>query len=135
GIIIIVCFILLILKHHQYNVVAIGLDNATNLGINVNKLVKESFMIIIILVAATTTLIGPLTFLGFMASQLCYVIFKTYRHYILLINGFLIASLLVITSLILIELILNYTLLIGPIINLIGGIYFIKTITAKEKIR
>src|SRR5699024_3416099 len=65
SIILIVLVVLYYIRFHRYlDVLALGKDQATNLGVPYNYVVKRLLIIVAILISIATALIGPLTFLG-----------------------------------------------------------------------
>ena len=62
------------------DLVALGRDQAINLGVNYNRVVKIFLVKIAVLVSVSTALVGPITFLGLLVTNLSYELFKTYKH-------------------------------------------------------
>lgn len=71
---------LLWLRARTLNTVSLGRDAAMNLGINH----KRNLIIVLILcsalIATSTALVGPMTFLGFLVATLAYQLADTYDH-------------------------------------------------------
>ena len=61
------------------DLVALGRDQAINLGVNYNRVVKIFLVKIAVLVSVSTALVGPITFLGLLVTNLSYELFKTYN--------------------------------------------------------
>lgn len=107
------------------NVIALGREQAINLGLNYNRLIQIYLLVISILVSASTALVGPLTFLGILVTNLTYQLFKTYKHqYTVWICG-IISCVTLIIGQILVEHFFNFSTTVSIIINFIGGAYFI----------
>ena len=64
------------------DVLSLGRDNAINLGVNYDKMVRY-VMLSSVLIATSTALVGPITFFGLIVANLSYQFFKTYKHSIL----------------------------------------------------
>src|SRR5699024_2835474 len=80
-IILIVFVVLYYIRFHRYlDVIALGKDQATNLGVPYNYVVKRLLIIVAILISIATALIGPLTFLGLIVVIVAHEFMKTYRH-------------------------------------------------------
>ncbi|MCL8000995.1 iron chelate uptake ABC transporter family permease subunit, partial [Brucella sp. 21LCYQ03] len=62
------------------DVLALGREHAVNLGLNYHKLVKIYMLLISLLVSVSTALVGPVTFLGILVTNLTYELFQTRRH-------------------------------------------------------
>src|SRR5690606_25115481 len=58
----------LVLSSKKMNILALGKETTINLGINHRREVMKSLFFISILMAVTTALVGPLTFLGFLVA-------------------------------------------------------------------
>jgi iron complex transport system permease protein len=86
----------LILNARRLNVVSLGKETSINLGINHRREVMKTLLLVSILMAVSTALIGPMTFLGFLVATLAYQLADTYDHrYIFpvaVLTGFVILS-------------------------------------------
>ncbi|MCK9443729.1 MAG: iron chelate uptake ABC transporter family permease subunit [Tissierellaceae bacterium] len=108
-----------------WDVLALGRDNAINLGIDYDKIIKTTFTIVSILVSISTALVGPITFLGLLVVNLAREFLDTYEHKFLIVTSMLIAVVALVGGQLLTERIFNFGTPISVIINFIGGIYFI----------
>lgn len=68
------------LHRREFDVMALGREAAIGLGVDYERTVTRTLILIAVLVSASTALIGPLTFLGFMASTLAYQLAGSFRH-------------------------------------------------------
>src|SRR5699024_4913903 len=69
--------ILYLLRFFKYlDVLALGKDQAVNLGVPYDHVVKHLLVIVVILVSVATALVGPITFLGLIVVNLAYEFFK-----------------------------------------------------------
>ena len=107
------------------DVLRLGKDQAISLGIDYNKLIKKSMIIIAVLVSVSTALVGPITFLGILVTNLSYELFKTYKHRILLLGCSLVACISLVLGQFLVEHILPFSTTVSIVINGIGGVYFL----------
>ncbi|MBC2161485.1 iron chelate uptake ABC transporter family permease subunit [Listeria booriae] len=107
------------------DVLALGKDQALNLGIPYNKMVKRLLMVIVVLVSVATALVGPITFLGLIVANLAYQFLRTHRHAELLIGASLISLVALVGGQLLAERIFHFNTPISVIINLCGGVYFL----------
>lgn len=112
-------------KTNELDVLSLGRDNAINLGINHKRLVNTMLMIVAILISVSTALVGPITFLGILVTNLSREMLKTYRHGYLIAGAMLISSTALVYGQLLVERIFVFTTPISVIINFIGGLYFI----------
>ncbi|MBC1372424.1 iron chelate uptake ABC transporter family permease subunit [Listeria booriae] len=107
------------------DVLALGKDQAVNLGIPYNKMVKRLLMVIVVLVSVATALVGPITFLGLIVANVAYQFLQTHRHAELLIGASLISLVALVGGQLLAERIFHFNTPISVIINLCGGVYFL----------
>ncbi|HIY76254.1 MAG TPA: iron chelate uptake ABC transporter family permease subunit [Candidatus Sphingobacterium stercorigallinarum] len=117
----------------QLDVLSLGRENAISLGVNFNKLVRNNLMIIAVMVAVSTALVGPITFLGLLVANLSYELFKSFKHSITVIGCCLLTSTVVIVGQYFVERVFNMNTTISVIINCIGGIYFIYILLKSNK--
>ncbi|WP_425860080.1 iron chelate uptake ABC transporter family permease subunit [Arthrobacter sp. TWP1-1] len=71
---------LLLLNAKRLNIIALGADTSTNLGLNHRFEVMRVLFLVSILMATSTALVGPMTFLGFLVATLAYQLADTYDH-------------------------------------------------------
>ncbi len=107
------------------DVLSLGRDQSVNLGISYRKVVMLTLIVVSVLTAVSTALIGPITFLGLLVANLSYEIFKTYRHSILLIGTILVSIIALAFGQMLVERVFSFSTTLSVIINFIGGLYFI----------
>lgn len=112
----------------------LGKDLAINLGINYQKISKQLMIIIAILTAISTALVGPITFLGLLVVNITYELFKTAKHSILLCACVLISILALVSGVFFVSRVFAYNTTISVIINFLGGIYFIYLVLKGNKL-
>ena len=71
---------LLLLRGRRLNVVALGRDTSMNLGLDHRREMMQTLFLVSILMAVSTALVGPMTFLGFLVATLAYQLADTYDH-------------------------------------------------------
>ena len=107
------------------DVLALGRDHAINLGLNYDKIVRRFMLIISVFVSVSTALVGPITFLGILVSNLTYELFNTRKHKHMLWISSLVACVFLIVGQFLVEHLFSFSTTVSIIINFIGGVYFI----------
>ncbi|MGO1975103.1 MAG: iron chelate uptake ABC transporter family permease subunit, partial [Propionibacteriaceae bacterium] len=84
----------LLLRSRRLNVMSLGPDVAANLGLRHRREVMTTLFLVSVLMAVTTSLVGPLTFLGFLVAMLAYQFADTHDHRyvfpVAVLNGFVI---------------------------------------------
>jgi len=127
--------ILYLLRFFKYlDVLALGKDQAVNLGVPYDHVVKHLLVIVVILVSVATALVGPITFLGLIVVNLAYEFFKTFRHTYILIGAALISVIALISGQFLVEKIFTFQTTVAVLINFFGGIYFIYLLVKEHKL-
>lgn len=121
-------------KIRRLDLIALGRENAINLGLNYNKSVRNYLFLIALLVAVSTALVGPMTFLGILVTNLTYELFKTYSHAILIPACCLVSCIAVVGGQFLVERVFAFNTTISIIINFIGGIYFMFLLLKAKKV-
>ncbi len=123
------------LRYHKYlDVLALGREQAINLGVNYNRVVLTFLFIITVLVSVSTALVGPITFFGILVTNLTYELFKTHRHSVLLPACVLISCITLVAGQFLVERVFNMTTTISILINFIGGLYFLYILLTAKKL-
>ena len=117
-----------------YDVMSLGKDQAINLGVDYDKIMKKSFVIIAILIAISTSLVGPLTFLGILVANITREMMKTYKHSYLITVSILVSIFTLVFGQVLMERILHLSTPVSVVINMIGGIYFMYLLYKESRI-
>lgn len=117
----------------KLDVLHLGRDQATSLGVNVPKLQLQLLIAISVLVATATALVGPVTFLGFIVANVTYQYLHTYRHRQLFCGGSLIGMLLLILGQFFVEQVFNWQTTMSVVIEFVGGVYFVAKLLRERK--
>lgn len=116
------------------DVLALGRDQAINLGVNYNRVVQLFLVIIAVLVSVSTALVGPITFLGLLVTNLTYELFKTHRHKVIIAACCLVTAITLLSGQFVMERVLNLSIPVSAIINLVGGLYFMYLLLRVKKL-
>ncbi|MFP7479163.1 iron chelate uptake ABC transporter family permease subunit [Terribacillus saccharophilus] len=133
AVIIIVLCIYIFRYRHYFDVMSIGRDHAVNLGVPYEKIVKRMFLVIAVLVAVSTALVGPITFLGLLTANLAREFLQTFRHTYLLTAASLLSIIALLGGQLVVERIFSFSTPISVIINFVGGVYFIYLLVKESK--
>lgn len=117
----------------KLDVFHLGRDQALSLGVDIKRLQLGVLMAVSTLVAISTALVGPVTFLGFIVANLTYQYLKTYRHRHLFVMGSLMSILLLTVEQFFVEQVFQWQTTMGVVIEFIGGVYFISKILKERK--
>lgn len=107
------------------DVMRLGRDQAMSLGVDHHHYVKFYLALIAVLVAISTSLIGPTAFMGVFIANIAYVFAKTYQHKFTLVIGSMVAIAIFLMAQILVEHVFNYKTTVSILINLVCGLYFL----------
>jgi len=119
-------------KHHTYDVMALGENYSTNLGVTYNRESMLGLIYISVAVAISTALVGPLSFLGLIAANIARELFKSSSHIKNMIYASLFAILFLVFGQVIIE-IINYKTTVTTIVEVIGGLYLIYLIVKENR--
>ena len=117
-----------------FDVMSLGKDQSINLGVDYDKIMRKSLVIISILIAVSTALVGPVTFLGLLVANVTREMMKTYKHSYLIIVSMLVSIFALVFGQLMIERILHLTTPVSVIIDMIGGIYFMYLLYKESRI-
>ncbi|MCM3239754.1 iron chelate uptake ABC transporter family permease subunit [Heyndrickxia oleronia] len=107
------------------DVLSLGREEAINLGVDYDYVVKRLLIVVAILISISTALIGPITFLGLLVANVSYQFLKTYKHSYLITGSILISIIALVGGLLIVERVFTFSTTLSVIINFIGGVYFI----------
>jgi len=116
------------------DVMLLGREQAINLGVSYDKVVKKMLIVVSILVSISTALVGPITFLGLLSVNLTYEFINTYKHKYLIIGSVFISIIALVGGQFIVERFLNFGTTLSVIINFIGGIYFMYLLLKESKL-
>ncbi|UXA00437.1 iron chelate uptake ABC transporter family permease subunit [Vibrio splendidus] len=108
----------------KLDVLWLGVDNATSLGVNTKRLTQITLVIVSVMVAVSTALVGPVLFFGLITVSLARQMFSSYQHRVLTIASSLLAVVLLVSGQWFIEKVMAFETTVSVIINLVGGLYF-----------
>jgi iron complex transport system permease protein len=115
------------------DVLSLGKDQAVNLGIDYDSVVKRLLIIIAILVSISTALVGPITFLGLLVANVAHQFFNTYKHSYLIIGSIFISIIALVGGQLIVERVFTFDTTLSVIVNFIGGVYFIYLLLKESK--
>lgn len=116
------------------DVLTLGREQALNLGVNYDKLVRKMMIVIAILTAISTALVGPVTFLSLIVVNVTYQVIHSFKHKLLASAAVLISVCSLIIGTLLVERVFTFNTTLSIIINFIGGIYFLYLLLKENKL-
>lgn len=107
------------------DVMALGREQSLSLGVNHPRYVKLYLALIAILVAVSTSLIGPTVFMGVFIANIAYALAGSNQHKVTLPIACAITIAIFLVAQIFVEHVFNYKTSVSILVNLVGGIYFL----------
>ncbi|MFJ2618347.1 iron chelate uptake ABC transporter family permease subunit [Glutamicibacter sp. NPDC087344] len=124
----------LLASSKKLNIVGLGKETTINLGINHRREVMITLFFVSILMAVSTALVGPLTFLGFLVATLAYQLADTYDHRYIYPMAFLSGFVVLAGSYFVMKNVFYAQGVVGIIIEAVGGITFLIFILRKGRL-
>jgi len=125
---------LLLLNARTLNAISLGSDVSTNLGVNHKGHAIYTLILVSLLMATTTALVGPMTFLGFLVATLAYQCTDTYDHRFIFPMAIGLAFLLLTAAYFLMRHVFAAQGVVSIIIELVGGCAFLFIILRKGRL-
>lgn len=129
--IVIIVGILLIINSKKLNVLSLGKDVCSALGVNHKASVIYTLVLVSILMSISTALVGPLTFFGFLVATLSYQLAPTYDHRYIFPMALAIGFLILTGAYFTMYHIFDAQGVVSVIIEMFGGITFLIVILRK----
>ena len=129
--IIIVAALLLLAFSKKLNVISLGKDPATSLGLRHQSSVIYALILVSVLMSISTALVGPLTFYGFLVATLSYQAAPTYDHRYILPMALAIGFLIITSAYFFMYHVFNAQGVVSVIIEMFGGVTFLLVILKK----
>ncbi|GLS32883.1 iron complex transport system permease protein [Mesorhizobium albiziae] len=118
---------------HTLDILALGADSAVGLGVNRSRTVAALLLLVAALVAVSTALVGPVTFLGLLVVALAERIVNSRRHPLLLPAAALTAIIVLVGGQMLLQHGLGGVSTLGVVIEFVGGAVFLVMLLAAGK--
>lgn len=115
------------------DVLTLGKDQATNLGVDYDKAVRKLLLGVTLCIAVATAMVGPISFLGLIIANLSRQLFRTYRHSYLILGSALFGMIVLVGGQLLVEQVFSYAIPVSVFITVGGGIYFLYLILRRKK--
>jgi len=125
GVVVAIVTVIILRMLPVFDVVALGRNHATALGVDHNRTIMFTLALISVLIAVSTALVGPVTFFGLLVANLAYLILPTSRHAVVLPVATLIAVVTLVGGQVILERVLAFDTALSIIIEFVGGLVFI----------
>ncbi|SCM77176.1 Uncharacterized ABC transporter permease protein YclO [uncultured Pleomorphomonas sp.] len=109
----------------ELDVLVLGREKATGLGIDTARLSAIVFALVAVLVSASTALVGPTTFFGLLVANLAYLMVPSARHADVLPVAVGLAVITLVGGQMLLERLLGFGTALSIVIDFVGGVVFL----------
>lgn len=110
---------------HSLDVIALGRDMSIGLGVAWRRRVTLILLLVSLLVALSTALVGPLTFFGLLVANLSYQLIGSHRHCYLLPGVVLTGIITLVGGQVILERVLHMAGSLSVVIEFVGGALFL----------
>lgn len=124
-VIIVVASVVALRIGHTFDVLSLGRAQAINLGVPYQRTVVIILMLVSVMVAVSTALVGPITFFGLLVASLAHSLVGTSRHRYVLPAAALLAITCLVGGQTILERLFAFDTALSIIIEFLGGIVFI----------
>ena len=125
---------LMLMNSRRLNVLSLGRDVAVNLGVNHKKHAVYTLVLVSVLMAVSTALVGPMTFLGFLVATLAYQFADTYDHRYVFPMAALLGYCILAGAYFIMNHIFYAQGVVSIIIELVGGLTFLIVVLRKGRL-
>ncbi len=126
--------VLMYLNSRNLNVLGLGREVSQSLGVNHRFHSLLVLVLVAVLMAVSTSLVGPMTFLGFLVAILTYQFADTFDHRYLIPMAALIAYMVLTVAYFLMQHVFYAQGVVSIVIELVGGIVFMVVILKKGRL-
>lgn len=109
----------------ELDVLTLGRDRATGLGVDTARLSAIVFAFVAVLVSASTALVGPTTFFGLLVANLAYLLMPSAGHARVLPVAVGLAVVTLVGGQMLLERVLGFGTALSIVIDFVGGVTFL----------
>jgi len=131
---VVLAVVLMLLNAQRLNVMGLGRDAAVNLGVDFRWHAIYTLVLVSILMAVSTALVGPMTFLGFLVATLAYQFTDTYDHRYIFPMAALLGFCVLTSAYFVMNHIFYAQGVVSIIIELVGGATFLVVILRKGRL-
>lgn len=114
------------------DVITMGRDQAINLGVDYDNVIRKLLFGVVLCMAVATATIGPVSFLGLIVANLSRQLLKTYKHSHLILGASLLGMLALIGGQLISQHIFHFTVPVSTFVTIAGGIYFLYLLLSKK---
>jgi len=125
GLVVLAVALIIWRMRHSLDVIALGRDMSIGLGVPWRRRVTLVLLLVSLLVAISTALVGPLTFFGLLVANLTWQLTGSHRHHYLLPGVVLTGIITLVGGQVILERGLNMAGSLSVVIEFVGGALFL----------
>ena len=110
---------------HTFDVLSLGRGAAINLGVNYKGIVIVILLMVAVMVAVSTALVGPITFFGLLVVSLAHGLIGNSRHRFILPAAVLLGVICLVGGQMILERVFEFDTALSIIVEFLGGLVFI----------
>ena len=114
------------------DVITMGRDQAINLGVDYDNVIRRLLFGVVLCMAVATAAIGPVSFLGLIVANLSRQVLKTYKHAHLIVGASLMGMLALIGGQLISQHVFHFTVPVSTFVTIAGGVYFLWLLLSKK---
>lgn len=114
------------------DVITMGRNQAINLGVDYDNVIRRLLFGVVLCIAVATATIGPVSFLGLIVANLSRQILKTYKHTHLILGASLMGMLALIGGQLVSQHVFHFTVPVSTFVTIAGGFYFLYLLLCKK---
>jgi iron complex transport system permease protein len=118
----------------RLDVLALGRETAVDLGVNHRRDTTAVLLLVSVLMAVSTSLVGPMTFLGFLVAMIAYQLADTYHHRHIFPVAWLTGFVVLAGAYFVLRHLFYAQGSVGIIIEIVGGSFFLVHIMRKGRL-
>lgn len=122
------------LRSSRLNVMALGRETAINLGLDHQRQTRIVLLLVSVLMAVSTSMVGPMTFLGFLVAMLAYQFADTHDHRHVFPVAWLTGFVVLTGAYFVLKNVFYAAGAVGVIIEVVGGGFFLIHILRKGRL-
>ncbi|MDK3075350.1 iron chelate uptake ABC transporter family permease subunit [Sedimentitalea sp. JM2-8] len=107
------------------DVAGLGRGTARGLGLDHDRIVWATLLLVAAMVSVSTALVGPVTFLGLLAASLARLVTDTHRHAVLIPAAALTGSVILVAGQFVFERLLSGQSALAVVVEFLGGLLFL----------
>lgn len=110
---------------HRLDVLALGREASLNLGLSYRREVIGMLVLVAVLISVSTTMVGPMTFFGFLVATLAYQLAGSSQHRVVLPFAVLLGMATLLAGYFVLRHVFYAAGMLSIIIEFVGGVFFL----------